>query len=87
LSRDCLFITIPRQQWSKLDGLDAKGLKAVFRYKDGQAIDDALLTRAVMRSAELLGAEFVLNVCFKQSTTGIFWCKCGFFPKQQMPNL
>lgn len=54
----CGFGLIPRRDWSKLDGLDTNGLKAVFRYYDGQT-DDALLTGAVLRSAQTLGAELL----------------------------
>ncbi|HYA37958.1 MAG TPA: FAD-dependent oxidoreductase [Candidatus Methylomirabilis sp.] len=50
------FETVPRAQWNDLDGIDTDGLQAVFRYQDAQT-DDAALTRAVMRSAQTLGAE------------------------------
>jgi glycerol-3-phosphate dehydrogenase len=50
------FEAVPRAQWNDLDGLDANGLQAVFRYDDAQT-DDAALTRAVMRSAQTLGAQ------------------------------
>jgi len=54
--RGCRFGMLPRREWSTLDGLRTEHLKAVFRYYDGQT-DDALLTRAVLRSAIQLGAE------------------------------
>ena len=44
--------------WDKLDGLEQRQLRAVFRYYDAQT-DDAALTRAVMRSAQDLGAQLV----------------------------
>jgi glycerol-3-phosphate dehydrogenase len=50
------FHTIPRAQWGELDGLRTEGLKHVFSYTDART-DDALLTKAVMRSAESLGGE------------------------------
>lgn len=50
------FESVARARWDDLDGLDTRGLRAVFRYEDAQT-DDALLTRAVMRSAQALGAE------------------------------
>jgi glycerol-3-phosphate dehydrogenase len=50
------FGTVPREQWDGLDGLRTDGLQQVFRYHDA-ATDDAALTRAVMRSAEELGAR------------------------------
>jgi glycerol-3-phosphate dehydrogenase len=56
LSKENLFARVPRADWGALDGLDTQGLQAVFRYYDAQA-DDAALTRAVMRSAQALGAE------------------------------
>ena len=51
------FQKIPRSQWDRLDGLTTDDLRAVYRYLDGQT-DDAALTRAVIASAESLGAEF-----------------------------
>ena len=48
--------TVPRSEWGQLDGLDTNGLRQVFHYHDAQT-DDALLTAAVMRSAQSLGAE------------------------------
>lgn len=56
LARDARFESVPRARWGDLDGLDTRGLRAVFRYEDAQT-DDTLLTRAVMRSAQALGAE------------------------------
>lgn len=53
------FGTVPRGEWARLDGLDTGGLRQVFRYHDAQT-DDALLTAAVMRSAQSLGAELEL---------------------------
>ncbi len=55
LRKSARFRSIPRSQWSSLDGLDTKNLKAVFRYHDGQT-DDAALCRAVLASAIELGA-------------------------------
>lgn len=52
------FGALPRRAWDTLDGLETRGLKAVFRYYDGQT-DDTALTQAVMRSAQALGAELV----------------------------
>jgi glycerol-3-phosphate dehydrogenase len=63
LSRDARFESVPRARWDSLDGLDTRGLRAVFRYEDAQT-DDALLTRAVMRSAQALGAELRCPVNF-----------------------
>ncbi|MGA8260969.1 MAG: FAD-dependent oxidoreductase [Arenicellales bacterium] len=57
-SRDARFHVVPRSGWADLDGLSTDGLKGVFRYTDAQT-DDAALTRAVMRSAEDLGATLL----------------------------
>jgi len=54
------FGRVPRSRWSDLDGLQTRGLQAVYQYYDAQT-DDALLTRAVMASAQSLGAELRLS--------------------------
>ena len=53
------FGTVPRSEWGLLDGLETEGLRQVFHYHDAQT-DDALLTAAVMRSAQSLGAQLEL---------------------------
>ena len=58
LRRHVGFRTLPRREWSQLDGLQTEGLLNVFQYWDAQT-DDAALTRAVMRSAESLGAQLL----------------------------
>ena len=50
------FRVVHQREWRQLDGLKLEGLKKVFQYWDAQT-DDAALTRAVMRSAQQLGAE------------------------------
>ena len=55
LRSTALFSSLPRREWDGLDGLDTGGLRAVFRYFDGQT-DDAALCRAVLASAIDLGA-------------------------------
>ena len=50
------FQRVPKKQWASLNGLQTKGLKAVFKYYDGQT-DDAKLTQAVLASAISMGAE------------------------------
>lgn len=52
------FRSVPREEWKGLDGLRTDDLRAVYQYLDGQT-DDAALTRAVVASAESLGAEFI----------------------------
>ncbi len=61
------FGTVPRSQWAQLDGLDTEHLQAVYWYHDAQT-DDALLTAAVMRSAQQLGAELAQPACFVAAT-------------------
>ena len=50
------YSAVPRRDWGSLDGLETRGLRAVFRYYDAQT-DDAKLTHAVLRSAQSLGAS------------------------------
>jgi glycerol-3-phosphate dehydrogenase len=54
--RAARFERVREVEWGALDGLRTEGLDAVFRYFDGQT-DDAALVRAVLRSAESLGAR------------------------------
>lgn len=57
------FDTVPEDERDRLDGLRSDGLRTVYRYFDAQT-DDAALTRAVMRSAQSLGAELQMPACF-----------------------
>lgn len=66
LERDTRFHRVPRRRWDELDGLLTQGLEAVYQYYDAQT-DDAALTRAVMRSAESLGAEFKAPASFQRA--------------------
>jgi glycerol-3-phosphate dehydrogenase len=50
------FQRLPASEWAALDGLRQEGLRTVLRYQDAQT-DDAALTRAVMASAQRLGAQ------------------------------
>ncbi len=54
------FYRVKRALWETLDGLDTRDLDAVFSYYDAQT-DDARLTRAVLASAESLGARTIFN--------------------------
>ncbi len=63
LGRDVRFSQVPRGIWSELDGIRQDGLQAVFRYFDAQT-DDATLTRAVVRSAQRLGAVLEMPATF-----------------------
>ncbi len=72
LSEETRFKQIHKRDWGKLDGLDREALHKVFRYYDAQT-DDALLTQAVMRSAQSLGAELEMPAQFiaaERSATG-----------------
>lgn len=57
------FARISRREWDQLDGLQMRGLRAVFKYFDAQT-DDAALTRAALRTAESLGAQTALPARF-----------------------
>lgn len=57
------FSVIPRRRWGELDGLETRDLDAVIGFWDGQT-DDALLTRAVVRSASELGTELAMPAEF-----------------------
>ncbi len=61
--RDTRFHRLPRREWEVLDGLKTAGLRAVFQYQDAQT-DDAALTRAVMASAQALGARTKTQATF-----------------------
>ncbi|MCC7460970.1 MAG: FAD-dependent oxidoreductase [Gammaproteobacteria bacterium] len=58
-ARGAGFGRVPRRDWERLDGLATAGLRHVLWYHDAQT-DDALLARAVVRSAQQLGAELAL---------------------------
>lgn len=61
------FRAIPRRDWDQLDGLTTDGLEKVFQYHDAQT-DDAALTRAVINSAQHLGAELLLPATLTSAT-------------------
>jgi len=60
------FGSVPKAEWSTLDGLKTLDLDAVIRYHDAQT-NDALLTRAVVRSALGLGAELAMPAKFTRA--------------------
>ncbi len=60
LHRETRYVSVPRSAWHELDGLRTEGLRAVYRYMDGQT-DDASLCRAVTESASELGAQVVIG--------------------------
>lgn len=63
------FRLVPQDQWKNLDGLDTAHLEAVFQYNDAQT-DDAALTRAVMRSAQRMGAQLKMPATFTGACLG-----------------
>ncbi len=71
------FTSLPRRQWDKLQGLETRGLRAVFRYAEAQT-DDAALTAAVLRSAESLGAELKMPARFLRAERGAEGCTVGY---------
>ena len=60
------FGSVPKAQWTQLDGLKTQDLDAVIRYHDAQT-NDALLTRAVVKSALGLGAELAMPARFTRA--------------------
>lgn len=67
------FQRIPKQQWDSLNGLQTKGLKAVFKYYDGQT-DDAKLTEAVLASAVSMGANVQFSTVLKSAKIKADFC-------------
>ncbi len=63
LDKNALFSQLAQGEWSSLAGLRQDGLKAVFRYYEAQT-DDAALTRAVLQSAVVLGADLLMPARF-----------------------
>lgn len=61
------FRKVPKTEWDALDGLSTDGLRKVYQFWDGQT-DDRQLTRAVMRSAESLGAVLMCPARFVAAT-------------------
>lgn len=64
-----LFRRVPSGLWQNLDGLDPTHLQAVFQYSDAQT-DDAALTRAVMCSAQQMGAQLKMPATFTGARLG-----------------
>ena len=60
------FGSVPKSEWPQLDGLKTQDLDAVIRYHDAQT-NDALLTRAVVKSALRLGAELAMPAQYSRA--------------------
>ena len=58
LTHGAAFGLVPRRRWGELDGLTSRELQCVFHYQDAQT-DDRALTRAVVASAQSLGAQLL----------------------------
>ena len=58
LRRGAGFGLVPQRRWGELDGLTSRDLQRVFHYHDAQT-DDRALTRAVVASAQSLGAQLL----------------------------
>ena len=63
------FRRVPQKHWNQLDGLESADLEAVFQYYDAQT-DDAALTRAVMHSAQQMGALVKMPAVFAGARLG-----------------
>lgn len=76
LARDARFARVPHSDWGGLDGLDTRGLRAVFRYAEAQT-DDVALTRAVLASAVALGAVVRMPAEFIGAEPGPTGARCS----------
>lgn len=63
LHKESLFTQLGCDEWKTLAGLRQDNLKAVFRYYEAQT-DDAALTRSVLQSAVILGADLLMPARF-----------------------
>ena len=71
------FRVVSRSRWDTLQGLSQTGLRAVFQYWDAQT-DDAALTRAVISSAEKLGAVVCIPARFESANINSGGCEVEF---------
>jgi glycerol-3-phosphate dehydrogenase len=77
LRKNVRFRSVPRREWGRLDGLRTQDLQHVFQYWDAQT-DDVALTRAVMKSAEMLGAELACPAEFLSARIDDDGCEVEF---------
>ena len=63
LNKNSRFAKVARKEWDGLEGLRQENLKAVYRYQEAQT-NDAGLTRSVLQSAILLGADVMMPATF-----------------------
>ncbi len=71
------FRSVPRSEWQALDGLNTDKLQQVLQYWDAQT-DDVLLTRAVMTSAQNLGAQLICPARFESAEVYGDICKVSY---------
>lgn len=77
LDKNALFRSLPKSDWDHLDGLKQDNLRAIFRYYEAQT-DDAALTRAVLHSAQILGAELHMPARFLSAQRDASCCKVTY---------
>jgi glycerol-3-phosphate dehydrogenase len=77
LDADARFGSVPRSQWGRMEGLRTAGLRAVFKYMDART-DDALLTEAVLRSAQSLGAKLRCPAQFSDAELHAGGCRVRY---------
>jgi glycerol-3-phosphate dehydrogenase len=77
LNAHARFSVVSRSHWDGLQGLSQAGLRDVFRYWDAQT-DDAALTRAVVASAQSLGAEVCIPARFEHAMIHSEACEISF---------
>ncbi len=76
------FHSVPHRKWDTLDGLQTKNLRGIFQYWDAQT-DDAALTKAVMASAQNLGAEVKTAAKFTGAVLENSNCEVSYFHNKQ----
>lgn len=77
------FRSVPKTEWETLDGLKTDRLQHVFQYWDAQT-DDVLLTRAVMSSAQRLGARLLCPARFLKAKITQDGCLVFYSAKGQI---
>ncbi len=77
LDKNSLFRSLPKSDWGNLDELKQENLRAIFRYHEAQT-DDAALTRAVLYSAQTLGAELQIPARFISAQRDATSCKVTY---------
>ncbi|WP_410500160.1 glycerol-3-phosphate dehydrogenase/oxidase [Chitinibacter sp. S2-10] len=76
-NQNALFSQLAKSTWRDLTGLKQENLKAVFRYQEAQT-DDAALTRAVLNSAQSLGAEVCIPAKFINASRSPTACEVNY---------